>query len=79
MSESLRDLRAMPESELIDKHDRLAKNTAIGINHYLNELARRDQEKHTKDMKKFTCWITIMTFIITIFTAFNVILFVINK
>lgn len=79
MSESLKDLRLMSESKLIEKHDRLALNTAIGINHYLSELMRRDQEKHSKDMKKFTFWITIMTFIITIFTALNVILFIIKK
>ncbi len=79
MSESLKDLRSMSESELIEKHDRLANTTQIGINHYLNELDRRDQERHTKEMKRFTCWITIMTFIITIFTALNVILFAIKK
>ena len=34
MSESLKELRSMSESDLVEKHDRLAKNTAIGINHY---------------------------------------------
>jgi predicted DNA-binding protein len=41
MSYSLEDLRAAPDAELIERHDRLAENTSVGVSYYLEELADR--------------------------------------
>jgi len=74
MSESLKDLRALPYDELIERHDDQAQSTQVDVNHYLSEIARRDQEKKTNRMLSFTRWITIMTVAIMIFTLVNVVL-----
>ena len=74
MSEKLVDLRRMSIDELIKKHDELAKNTAVGILHYLEEISRRDTEQANKMMLKFNNQIRVMTIIITILTFVNIIL-----
>lgn len=73
MSETLKELRGLSEEELITRHDNHAKNTGVGVKHYLAELARRDQDNQTGTMLSFTKWITIMTLAILIFTAINVV------
>ncbi len=72
MSESLKKLRSLTDEELISKHDELAKHTQVGINHYLNEIYRRDNDKISNAMLKYTKWITIMTVIILIATIINI-------
>lgn len=74
MSESLKDLRVLSDEELIERHDNLAKSTQVGVNHYLREIARRDQDKQTKAMLSFTKWITIVTVTIMIFTIVNAVI-----
>jgi len=71
MSETLKELRKLSEKDLIKKHDKLAESTQVGTKHYLTEIARRDQDKQTKAIKKLTCWITIMTLIMMIATIIN--------
>jgi len=73
MSETLADLRATSDDELVRKHDELAKHTVVGTNHYLQELARRDQNRQTKAMLRYTRWVVIMTGVITIATVVNVV------
>lgn len=73
MSELLKELRALPDEEIIRRHDNLAGNTAPGVNHYLREIARRDQAKQTKTTLVLTKWITIMTAAIMLFTVANVV------
>jgi len=68
----LQELRAMPTDELIRRHDDLANSTSVGLAYYLNEIARRDQEKHTKTILTYTLWIVGMTFIMTISTLANI-------
>jgi len=77
MSESLKALREMSEGELIKKHDELAASTQVGVNHYLQEIARRDQDKQTMAMLTYTKWITIMTLIIAGLTILNVLVAII--
>lgn len=74
MSESLKELRALSIVELIEKHDRLAVNTQVGVNHYLMETARRDQGRQTEKMLAYTKWITAMTVAIMLFTVANVVI-----
>lgn len=72
MSESYEVLKKLSDDELISKHDAHAKNTVVGTNHYLTELARRDNARINKSMLRFTRWITIMTGIMLAFTITNV-------
>lgn len=74
MSESIKILRELSDDILIQRHDERAKSTTVGTNHYLAELARRDQDKQTKAMLKYTWWITLMTGIMTISTIINIII-----
>lgn len=74
MSESLKELRALSDEELIENHDNVAKHTQVGVDHYLREIARRDQDGQTRAMLGYTKWITILTIVITILTVINVII-----
>jgi hypothetical protein len=42
VSDTLEQLRGKPIEELIAEHDRLAANTGVGVDYYLDEIARRD-------------------------------------
>ena len=81
MSESVKDLRAFSDEELIERHDNQANSTQVDVNYYLQEIARRDQDRQTKAMLSFTKWITIMTVTIMIFTIVNAVIafMLINK
>lgn len=69
---SLAKLRAMSNDELIKNHDETAKHNDVGVSYYLEELARRDQERQTKAMLRYTRWIIAMTVVMTIATVINV-------
>lgn len=71
MSELIKDLRALSDEEIIERHDRLAEHTQADVNYYLREIVRRDQDGQTKAMLKYTKWITIMTVAIMISTIVN--------
>lgn len=68
----LRDLRAKPDEELIDEHDRVAKTGVTDVNYYLAELARRDQERQTAEMVRLTRQMRNLTIIILLLTLANV-------
>lgn len=42
MSYTLKELRAIPTERLIVEHDHHAQHTVVGVQYYLDELARRD-------------------------------------
>jgi hypothetical protein len=71
MAESIAQLRALSDSELMQKHDDLAVSTQVGINHYLQELYRRDQNRVADAMLRYTRWLTAMTAIMTAMTVIN--------
>jgi len=75
----LKKLRDIPIEELIRRYDKIANNTGEGINYYLNEIARRDQEKHSKTILKYTKRIALMTLIVTISTIINIITLILHK
>ena len=72
MSETVEQLRALPDDELVRKHDHQAKSTIVDTRHYLDELNRRYQNRQTDSMLQFTKWITFMTVVVTIATLVNV-------
>ena len=73
MAQTLAELRALSDDDLVREHDRLAKGTQVGTNHYLQELARREQHRQTEKMLRFTKWVGIKTVVITIATVINMV------
>lgn len=78
MSEPLKELRQLSDEELIKRHDKEASRTEVGINHYLTELARRDQDRATLAMLEYTRQIKRMTLVMTIATVVNLIVFILT-
>lgn len=76
MSETIAQLRNLSDERLIEKHDAQAAHAGVSINHYLQELYRRDQKQVADTMLKYTRWITAMTFIITAATIVSVVVLV---
>jgi len=64
----------MTDDQLIETHDDLAKNTVVGTQHFLDEIARREQAKQTEAILSYTRWMTWLTVIITVATIVNVII-----
>jgi hypothetical protein len=54
-------------------HVAAAGSEAVEAQIYLNELARRDQEKQTKTIENNTKWMTFMTAIILVLTVILVV------
>ena len=54
MAETFAELRALPDEELIRLHDHHAKSVQVATKHYLEELARREQDRATQTMLKLT-------------------------
>lgn len=78
MSYTLAELRSASTEELVKEHDRRAENTQAGVNYFLEELSRHDQEANTKAMLRLTWWITVMTAVIVAATIVNVGLFALD-
>jgi hypothetical protein len=68
-----RELLDMSEDELIEAHDALAAQTGlhVGLNYYLEALRHKSQDLQTRQMVKYTLWITIMTGVVTLATIIN--------
>ena len=71
MAESVAQLRALSEEDVIAQHDARAGFTDMGPDYYMWELYRRDQVRQTSEMLRLTVYITIMTVAITIATFVN--------
>ena len=73
------DLKKMTYEQLIIAHDNHVKlmNTKADprqsafAEYYRQEIFKREQDLQTKTMIKYTCWIIILTVIITIATVAN--------
>lgn len=61
------ELKKLTDEELITAYDDEAERTVVGTGFYLDELARRTQERLASQMRN-------MTIVITVLTLFNVIL-----
>ncbi len=70
---TIEQLRALTMEQLVLEHDRIAPRTELGISYYLNEIARRELDKQSKDMLLFTKQIGRMTGIITVATLINLV------
>lgn len=62
---TVRALRETPTDELIRLHDDLAGSSSIGVDYYLDELARREAAEQTKEMLRLTKLIALFTLVVT--------------
>ena len=76
MSRSIAELRRTSDEQLTEEHDRIAKNTVVGVDYYLNELRRRESARREKVMVGLTIVIAAMTLVVTIATVINLWVFI---
>ena len=72
MAQSLAQLRALTDEEVVRSYDQQAQTTQVGLQHWSDELNRRYQERQTDSMIGFTRQIKWMTVVITVATLANV-------
>lgn len=66
------ELKELTDEELITAYDDEAECTAVGTGFYLDELARRTQERLARQMRNMTIVITVLTFLNVILVAVTV-------
>jgi hypothetical protein len=62
-------LRAMSDEELVAQLDRIAEHTQVGSQFYLDELRRRETDRQTAAMLRFTNTIRRLTWVIAVLTV----------
>ncbi len=77
MSQTIEALRKLSDEEVITLHDNVATYTQVGVQFYLDEINRREQNKQTALMVKFTAKIFWLTIFIAMLTVVNVIVVII--
>jgi len=73
VSYSYQQLRNLPDEDLIAFHDQTAMNTSVGVTYALDELARREAQRQTKELIAYTNQIRWFTIAVAIFTVINVV------
>ncbi|MCK9426795.1 MAG: hypothetical protein M0Q21_12215 [Ignavibacteriaceae bacterium] len=68
---TIETLRSITDEQLIQEHDKIAIHVEPGISYYLDELSRRKFERQNEAMLRYTKWITMMTFLVTVATFVN--------
>lgn len=71
MTMTFEELRSKSDEDLIREHNRLAKDTFVGINYFLEELARRRTERQTSTIRRLSWGVFILTTIITVMTGLS--------
>jgi hypothetical protein len=76
-------LRAMNDEELVARLDIIATSTQVGTQFYLDELRRRETDRQTAAMLRFTdtirrlTWVVaVLTIVLTILTAVSLVVLV---
>ncbi|MDP9357182.1 MAG: hypothetical protein M3R02_18230 [Chloroflexota bacterium] len=64
----------MSDEQLVAAHDRLAKDTVLGISYFLDELRRRAADRQTQRMVELTMAIERLTRVVTLLTGVSVVL-----
>jgi hypothetical protein len=62
MAFTWQQLRATDDDRLIALHDAVAENTSVGLNYYLEEIQRRNQERaiaESQKLAKASLWLTV--------------------
>jgi hypothetical protein len=65
---SFQELRETSSEELVRAHDAEAEHTVVGVNYFLDELARREAAAQTAAIVKLTLAIAICTAVVTVAT-----------
>ena len=78
MSFSWKDLKALSDEELVQRHDGQALNAATSTNYYLAELRHRDQRKIAESQQRIAEGVLRLTERITFLTNVIVALTVVN-
>ena len=73
MSQSIAQLRKLTDDEVIVLHDTVAVHTQVGVQFYLDEINRREQNKQTDLMVKYTKQMLWLTIFVAALTVINVI------
>ena len=73
MSQSIEQLRKLTDDEVIALHDTVATHTQVGVQFYLDEINRREQNKQTDLMVKYTRLMLWLTIFVAALTVVNVI------
>lgn len=63
------ELRKISDEELVRRHDAATENVQVGLNYFLEELARRRSERQGNVLEEMTRTITRLTWIIAGLTA----------
>ena len=77
-AKGLAELRSLSDKELVRQHDVKAlgdgvdSGTCVGLNYYLQELARRDSERQTKVMLRLTWFIAALTLVMVAVVVLSV-------
>ena len=58
----------MSMEDLIAEHDRIAQNTQLGLQYFIDEIARRDATRQTARIVNLTWAIAVMTAVMMAFT-----------
>ncbi len=61
MSPSIKEAKLLTDEQVINLHDKAAEHTLIGTQFYLDELARRGQDKVNNEMLKLTRIMLVIT------------------
>lgn len=69
---TLRELRDMPEEELVQAYDARARRSIGGPDFYLAEIRAREAARQTGEMVRLTRLMTFLTAVVTIATLVNV-------
>lgn len=73
MALSYKEIRSLSYDELVRRHDDCANQMNDHVHYLLEEIKRRDQERHTLQIVGYTRLMLILTVVVTILTAINVI------
>ena len=77
MSQSIELLRKFTDEEIIALHDSAAIHTQVGVQFYLDEINRREQNKQTDLVVKYTkqmLWLTVFVALLTVINVVAVII-----
>lgn len=72
MAPTVKELRRMTEQEIIERHDQGIEHVQAGTTYWLDELAQRQADRHTRTMLRLTWVIAALTVTIGILTVVNV-------
>ncbi len=79
MAHSYRKLTEISEDQLISDHDKLSTHTQIGVNYYLDELRRRENNRIASEMNAMTKRIEIATYTAVVIALISLFLTHVNS